>query len=227
MGIEAQRAIELGQELAWAQKRRLHRSINYRDYVFAWSKRFSFGLFVSGFVGFMGITIFLELSGIQMGTIIDKVFVSMAMGVACGGVGLSWGLWVRATQFDLLMEWEQEEVEFASDVQQPPIERTAIWRSGNQQEERIIVRNPKTIEHAGKRFTFTGSQLDRLLIWYEEGHTRARRDSSQEGPGWVDLPDGGIRSDRYSEATWILKRQGLLDSQNEWTALGENFLKEL
>jgi hypothetical protein len=231
--IEADRAMARGQQLAAARRSRIHRSVNFRDYVWGWALRFGFYWFLAGFFIFMGLLWGVEIWYGQASPLEAKAVMAMALGSALGGVAGSWALWVRAMQFDdLMLELEHEELDFAeegkgaAEAAQPM--RTAAWSmNGGPHEQRIVVRNPKTVEHAGDRFTFTGSQLDRMEIWYDEGHTRVRREASAVGPGWADLPDGGIRSERYGKATTILKGAGLLDDNYTWTAAGENFLREL
>lgn len=88
-------------------------------------------------------------------------------------------------------------------------------------------RQPKLIEHAQRKYTFSGKQLDKLETLYRSHGPAIRRDASREGPGWSETV--GIGSSTFGLVVSILEGRGYVikpqgSTNYEWTARG---LREL
>lgn len=220
MGIEAQRAVELGQELSWAQKRRLHRSLNYRDYVWGWSVRMAAGLAVFGCFLFAAVMMALDVLAHMPSTWEEKAFVALTMGVASGGAGMAWALIWRAVRFDALMEMEWDEVEFAG-PQQPEQQAEGSperWIKMNGDMSRVIARRGKTVQYGDDVFTFQGKTLDKMRQVYLE-----RKESGQQE---IARDAVGFSSQEWPVVLRVLAGRGLIDDQKRYTPKGVGFLTE-
>ena len=93
-----------------------------------------------------------------------------------------------------------------------------------------VYRQPKTVEHAKRPYTFSGKQLDKLETLYLEHGPAIRRDKSQDGPGWSDTV--GIGSSTFGLVISILEGRGYVvkpqgQKNYEWTARGLRELLEI
>jgi len=210
--------------LEWYQNRKLHRSFEYKSYVWGWSLRFAFGLGMSGFAMFFVIAGFNVLKNPQAVNVRWLIALSFLAGIAAFGLALAYGLHNRVNQFDAMMEKQFEEMEFK---QPEPQERPSELISTNHgQGVMVKTRRGKVEEFAGHEFTFTGRNLDKLLAWYEGGAVSIRRDQSAAGPGFNRLPDPIVAAN-FTTALFVLKGRGMIDeSTNEWTDAGISWLTE-
>jgi hypothetical protein len=149
-------------------------------------------------------------------------------GLFCGGLIAVW-------QVDQLRrEWEArntltETTEEKLTAPEPPLYRPRRMTLVDGQ-PRFLERSPKTLvvtdQHGGAphEFEFSGAQLDKLLNWYEQGHTSIRKISSTVGPGFDKLD---IKSERYTIALYCLQQSDLVDDRGVWTAKGEAWLRDV
>lgn len=214
--IDVRRAMELGQELAYAQKRRLHRSFNFRDYVWGWAARFALGMFLMGCMGFGG---FMLVAHILMGlpsTWLEKGLVALVMGTATGGMGLAWALWVRAKDFDVLMELELDEVEFADPEPQHATENRHAIVNGNS--TIVVERKAKTVQFGNEVYTFSGKMLDKMMILYQERVESGQQHITREGVGFSTID--------WPIVERVLIGRKLLGHNKQYTPRGVAFITE-
>ena len=115
-----------------------------------------------------------------------------------------------------------EEFEHEKPIPQPappaqreiPVNERGIVRS-----KVMVNRKTKVLRDGKIAFGFTGKNLDQLAIWLREGHMSIRRTGSSAGPGFNQLPDP-ITSERYTDASRVLKANGMIDDDNNWTQKG-------
>ena len=114
--------------------------------------------------------------------------------------------------------WSRRETPMMQDVLPAPDERTAKMNG----ERRYLQRAPKVLAYADDSYQFSGKQLDKLEMWYLEGHTTIRRDTSKEGPGWSEI---GIKSNTYGRVIYMMEKKGYIGKPeggnvHQWTVKG-------
>lgn len=212
------------QNLEYYNNRRLHRSFEYKSYVWGWALRFAFGVGVAGFAIFYIWSGYSAMKNAQQVDEWKHFLYSFFAGSAAFGLALAYGLDNRVRSFDDKMDKIFEEMEFGKE--QPANNVPELATTNNATGVMAKTRRNKKEEFAGHEFIFTGRNLDKLLAWYEGGAISIRKENSAAGPGFNKLPDP-ISSHNYTTALYVLQGRGLVEEKtNQWTEDGLRWLQE-
>lgn len=111
----------------------------------------------------------------------------------------------------------------------PEPQRADILLSGNMGEARVMSRQRAvTVRGKGKSYKFTGAQVNRLRLWYEQGQDGGgiRRDSGAAGLGF-DALQPAIVGDDFHLASNVLQEAGYVKRVGKrrlWTDQAKDFL---
>ena len=225
-----------GGKLAGYKEKSLHKSFEYKPYVWGWSWRFAFGCGVGvGAFSFTALSLMLWKASYFDGRVMpeaaqrEAAIISLAAFLFAAGVGFTFGLWNRVRSFDDLMDKIESNYDFRG-----PEYPQVTGREGqaaallNGQQPILKVRPPKTLAYRGVQFHFAGSNLDTMLSWVRADMTSIRKVSGGGMPGFDSLPEK-IVSNNYTNAVLVLEAHNMIvkiGQQYVWTDRGVAWLKQ-